>query len=255
MRTLKTVLCITLALMSAPCSIFAQDTKSQAYWIHEDVVKPSMVKEYEGICQELIANMKKHNIQEVNMITTNLVGDRYLYVGPIANMAQLDKPIFATLAEKMGGNAMGDLFNRMDKCYDTEQDYVLYLDKELSYMPTGITQTPVGMNYRKFHYYQYATGNRDVVKEKIKTIRNLFQKKGSKLEYRVYRSGFGVRGEYYMVAIAAQDAVDYATKIAANNELMGEEWATAYSDLLGSLLQYEAVEGQMRPDMAYSPSN
>ena len=58
-----------------------------------------------------------------------------------------------------------------------------------------------------------------------------------------------------MVAIAAKDAVDYASKIAENNKLLGEEWAKIYSDFQASLLEYEMIEGQMRPDMAYTPSN
>jgi uncharacterized protein with GYD domain len=253
MRTLKTTLIIVLALLAVPC-ISQDDSKSQAFWIHEDVVKPSMVSEYEAVCKELTDNMKKHNIQEMNSIVTNITDNRYLWVGPIENMAQLDKPLFATLAEKMGADKMGALFNRMDKCYDIEQNYVLHLDNELSYMPGGITQTPEGQDYRKFHYYHYTPGNRATVKEKVEAIKDLFESKGSKLNYRVYRSGFGTRGEFYMVAIAAKDASDYANKIAANNELMGEEWLNTYTDFTSSLEKYEAFEGRMRPDMAYSPT-
>lgn len=149
---------------------------------------------------------------------------------------------------------MSALFDRMDKCYDIEQNYVIHMEKELSYMPGGITQTPQGEDYRKFHYYHYVPANRAAVKEKVQAIRNLFEKKGSKLDYRVYRSGFGTRGAFYMVAIAAKDAADYATKIAENNSLMGDEWQSTYTDFMGTLQKYEAFEGRMRPDMAYSPS-
>ncbi len=233
--------------------LVAQNSNSQAYWVHEDVVKPSMVGEYESIVKELVENLKKHDIQKVNMIVSNLDGPRYLYVGPIENMAQLDKPSFATLAEKMGADKMRALFNKMDKCYDIEQNYVIHLDKNLSYMPGGITQTPEGQDYRKFHYYHYTPGNRAIVKEKVQAIKDLFESKGSKLNYRVYRSGFGTRGEFYMVAIAAKDAVDYASKIAENNELMGEDWLNTYNDFMGSLEKHESFEGRMRPDMAYIP--
>lgn len=254
MRTIKNKLFLVLMSMFITCAIYAQEKKSQAFWIHEDVVKPSMVTAYETICKELTANMKKHDIQEMNVIVTNTNDNRYLWVSPIENMAQIDKPVFATLSEKMGAEAMAALFDRMDKCYDIEQNYIIHLDKELSYMPSGITQTPEGQEYRKFHYYHYTPGNSAAVKEKIQTIKNLFETKNSKLDYRVYRSGFGTRGAFYMVAIAAKDAADYATKIMGNNELMGEEWQNTYSDFMGTLEKYEAFEGRMRPDMAYSPS-
>ena len=51
----------------------------------------------------------------------------------------------------------------------------------------------------------------------------MFAEKGSNTHYRVYRSGFGTRGEFYMVAVAAKDAVDYATKATANDALLGED--------------------------------
>lgn len=232
----------------------AQDKKSQAFWVHEDVVKPAMIAQYETVCKDLTSNMKKHDIRGIDVIVTNTADNRYLWVSPISSMADIERPVFSTLAERMGGDAMGALFDKMDKCYDIEHNYVIHLDKELSYMPGGITQTPEGQDFRKFHYYHYTPSKEDEVKKNAAAIKKLFESKGSKLHYRVYKSGFGTRGAFYMVAIAAKDAADYANKIAANNELLGEEWLKTYSSFMGSLEEYEMFEGQMRPDMAYSPS-
>ncbi len=252
MRTLKTTLIIVCTFLFVPlCFLQAQDK----YWVHEDVVKPSMVAHYETVSKDLTSNLKKHNIQGLNVIVTNTVDHRYLWVSPIASMADINRSAFQTLAEKMGGTALDDLFDEMNKSYDTEHDYVITLDKELSYMPSGITQTIEGQDYRKFHYFHYTPANEASVREKSAAIKKLFESQGSKLHYRTYKSGFGTRGAFYMVAIAAKDAVDYASKIAENNKLLGEEWAKIYSDFQASLLEYEMIEGQMRPDMAYSPSN
>lgn len=255
MRTLKFKLLLAVLLLLPFTLLQAQeDNKSQAYWVHEDVVKPSMVAQYEAVCKDLTSNMKKHNIQEVHVLVSNTADNRYLWVSPIENMAQIDKPVFATLASKMGSDKMSALFDRMDKCYDTEHNYVIHLDKELSYMPDGITLTPDGQEYRKFHYYHYTPGNEDAVREKAAAIKELYKSNGSKVHYRVYKSGFGTRGAFYMVAIAAKDAADYANKIAENNKLMGQEWQNLYSDFMSTLINYEVVEGRMRPDMAYAPS-
>ncbi|MGB5822321.1 MAG: hypothetical protein WBG90_22755 [Saonia sp.] len=255
MKTLKMTLLTTYTLIFMLCFAQAQEeSKTQAYWIHEDVVKPAMVAEYEAVCKELTENMKKHNIQEVNSLVANTVDSRYLWIGPIENMAQLDKPLFATLAEKMGAEEMGTLFNRMDKCYDIEQNYIIHLDKELSYMPGGITIAPEGQDYRKFHYLHFAPEDRAMIKEKMKAIKDMFQEKGSKVHYRVYKNGFGTRGEFYMVAVAAKDAVDYAQKATENDVLLGEDGNQRMGDLFSKLLKYEEFIGRMRPDMAYSPA-
>jgi Fe-S cluster assembly scaffold protein SufB len=255
MRTFKMRLTsLFLLLLTAGIGFAQDDTKPQAYWVHEDVVKPSKVADYESICKELTDNARKFNIQELNTIVTNTEDDRYLWVSPIANMADIDKPIFTTLMEKMGKETFSNMFNRMDECYDVEQDYIIHLDKSLSYMPEGITQTPEGEDYRKFFYFYITPANRAMVKKNMETITNLFASKGSKFYYRVYKSGFGTRGEFYMVAAAAKNAADYNAKVTANNELLGDEWPTLYNELRSHLLKFEVVSGRMRPDMAYSPS-
>ena len=255
MRTLKKTIIISIAFMLFGMMGIAQEKTTQAYWIHEDEVKPSMVAEYEAICKELTDNMKKYNIQEINALVTSTADNRYLWVSPISNMADIDKPIFKTLAEKMGPENMGKIFEKMSHSYHVEHDYVIHLDKELSYMPGGITQTPEGQPYRKFHYFHYTPAKAEAVKEKAMAIKNLFASKGSKLDYRVYRSGFGNRGAYYMVAIAAKSPADYAEKIEQNNALLGQEWQKIYGEFMDTMLDYEVVEGRMRPDMGYSPSS
>ncbi|MBT8186340.1 MAG: hypothetical protein KJO73_01485 [Croceitalea sp.] len=254
MKTINSKFLLALAAMLMSSAIFARQSATQGFWVHEDVVKPSKVADYEAICKELTDNMKKHNIQDMHAIVASTADMRYLWISPIENMATIDKPIFKTLSEKMGADKMSDLFNRMNKCYDVEHDYVIHLNKDLSYQPTGIDQTPEGQEYRKFHYFHYTPGNKDVVSAKVKEIRDMYVSKGSNLHYRVYENGFGTRGAFYMVAIAAQDEADYAAKIAANNAMMGDAWAKLYGEFRATLSKYESFEGQMRPDMAYVPT-
>ncbi len=155
-------------------------------------------------------------------------------------------------AKKEGKEAVSALFDRMDKCYDTELDYILRLDNELTYMPEGFNQTPEGENYRKNHFLYVSPGNRAIVKEKIKAVKDFNVKQGSKVSYRVYRSGFGTDGEYYMVAIAAKDAEHYAKRSNENREILGDERKKVMGELWSNLLKYEVMEGWIRPDLAYS---
>ncbi len=256
MKTIRQTLLLCAIILMVPLGSVAQDmAKNQSFWVHEDVVKPGMTSDYEAICKEFLGHLKSHNIQEANFIVTNTADNRYLYVGPIDNMADLDNSVFSTLQEKMGKENMDELFSRMDKCYDVEHDYIITLDNELSYQPGGIDQTPEGQNFRKFHYLYMTPGNRALVKDKMKAVKEMFANKGSKVYYRVYRSGFGTRGEFYMVAVAAKDEVDYAQNAMANDLLLGEDGRKTMQDLFSSLLNYEEFLGQMRPDMAYSASN
>ncbi|MBT8393220.1 MAG: hypothetical protein KJN66_00080 [Bacteroidia bacterium] len=250
MKTLKTTLILLVLVFITPLSTTAQNM----YRVHEDVVKPSHVMEYENVVKELLSLVKKHNIQDEKWITAVTNNSRYLFVAPIENMAVLDKPNFVSvLIEKEGQEKIMGLFNRMDKCYDTELDYIIYLNEDLTYMPDGISQTVEGENFREFHFIYVAPGNRAVVKEKMQAIKALYESKGSKVHYRVYNSGFGTDGEYYMVAISAKDGEHMAKKGKENMELLGEDGQNAMWGMYSNVLRYEKVEADMRPDLGYTP--
>ena len=255
MKNLKNTLLVASILFLSQCIVNAQeqDDKSQAYSIHEDHVKPSMVSEYEKSTKELVANCEKHNVQSTKWITTSTEDNRYLYLSPIENMAELDNNIFESLEEKMGKENFDNLMTSFGKCLDKHGDYILNLDKENSYMPQGITQTPEGKDYRKFWYYHVTPENFGTFMEKGKAIKALFEKKESKVYYRVYRSGFGSIGTYVMVAIAAKSAGDYEQMSQANMELLGEEGQNAFGELLKYTSKFEVVSARMRPDLDYSP--
>jgi hypothetical protein len=253
-KTLKATLLIVFFLMLLPSVIRAQDSNnSQAYWVHEDPVYPSMVAEYEKISKELVENCNKYNIQETSWITSMTDDFRYLYLTPVDNMADLDKNGFATLQEKMGKDAFNNLFNSFNNCYEKHFDYILNLDKGLSYMPNGITQTPEGQPYRRFIYYYVTPENYKKFTEKGKEIKDLFVKKGSKVYYRIYRSGFGAPGNFVMVAIAAKSAEDFEKISMENQELLGDEGKNLFEAILKYTSKYESISGWIRPDLAYQP--
>ena len=56
-----------------------------------------------------------------------------------------------------------------------------------------------------------------------------------------------------MVAIAAKDAVHYATQTQENDALLGEDGKITMGDLFSNLLKYEIFEGRMRSELGYSP--
>jgi hypothetical protein len=140
----------------------------------------------------------------------------------------------------------------MGKCYDKHFDYVLRLDKELTYMPGGITQTPVGQNYRRFYYLRYTPQQEEKLVASLKAIKDMFQKKGSKMDYRIYRSGFGTGGDYFLVAIAAKDAMTYETMNSENDKLLGEEAGKVFGEMMKNISKMEEVSGSMKPELASS---
>ena len=68
MKTLQKKLFVALAAFAFSGLALAQEKTTQAYWVHEDRVKPSMVMEYEKVSKEFTDQCKKHNIQTLAWI-------------------------------------------------------------------------------------------------------------------------------------------------------------------------------------------
>lgn len=213
-----------------------------------------MTDEYEQISKDLVAACKKYNIQETMWLTMALNDNSYLYVTPIDNMASLDEDGFKTLAEKMGADKMKALFDRFNPTYDEHGDYVVYLNKKLSYMPGGISQTIEGQNYRTL-YYNYVTPENDKnFVDTLKKIKASFEKHNSKLHYRVYKTGFGTMGTYYMIAVAGASNLDSAKKGDDNWNLMKNDFEPLLKEMSQYTWKMDEKRGWMREDLGYIPS-
>jgi len=243
----------TLLLAVLFCFTINFSQAQKMYSVHVDFVKPSKIMDYEKASKEFTEACKKYNPQ-ARWITVKTSDNRYMYVSPMENFAELDENPFADMAKAMG-DSFGDMFKQFNTCYDKHGDYVLTLDEGLTYMPEGITQTPEGENYREFYFLYYTPENQGKLREAMKGIKDLFASKGSKEYYRVYRSGFGVIDSYYMVAVAAKDRIDSATRGKANDELLGEGAKEIFGNLNNSIARFEEVSAWMRPDLYYQPSN
>ena len=246
---------LTLTLLLVPLFTSAQEEKSyQAYWIHEDRVKPSMIDEYEQITKDLVAACKEHKIQETQWLTLALNDNSYLYVTPVENFAELDKNGFETLSEKMGKDNTNALFERYNKTYDEHGDYIVYLNKKLSYMPGGIAQTVEGENYRTMYYHYVTPENDKAFSDNLKNIKATFEKHNSKVHYRVYKTGFGVMGTYYMIAVAAENAVGSAQKGDENWKAMKDDFEPLLKEMNKHTWKVEQKRGWMRDDLGYIPA-
>lgn len=251
MKNLKMKLVASLAALLFMGVTNAQDTK-QLYTIHLDHVKPSKTLAYEALSKELVAKCKQYKM-ETGWLTLVTDDFDYFYITPIKNMAELDADPFASLSKKMGADELGKMFSKMDPFYDDHVDYTIALDKELSYMPSGITQTPAGQPYRKNTLYYVAPENYKAAEQLAKDFKALYTKVGSKVNYRVYRSSFGADGTYFMVAIAAASPAAYETATAANNQLLGAKGQELYGRLMSLISKRKIVSGWIRPDLSYTP--
>lgn len=254
MRTINfKQICLLLTFVFVS-SLYAQEKSYQLYSVHEDQVKPSKVMQYEKTAKMLTDKMKEHNITSTSWLSSTSDDFKYLWVTPIENMADLDDNSFwKELSDAMGEEAFTEMMNGFNGTYAKHGDYVISMDKDLTYMPDGITQTPEGENYRKFYYIHYAPENAAAIKDAMKGVKDFFASKGSKSHYRVYHSSFGTMDSYFLVAVSAKDAIDMAQKSAANDKLLGPEAQAVFGKVMAYVTEMDEVTGMVRPDLSYMP--
>jgi hypothetical protein len=247
MKTIKSIFLLAVLL----CFVIQTSQAQQMFQVHQDNVKPSKAIQYEKIAKEFQAACVEHNFQgQWAAATSN--DFKYFYITPIENMADLDKQPFAGMAEAMG-DKFTDMFNRFDTCYDSHGTYIVVRDNELTYMPEGVEDAPGDENYRKWFYMYYTPENAKAMRDAMKAVKEMFNAKGSKEYYRVYRNGFGQMESYYMVSVSAKDEIDSAQKGKANEEVLGPDRWEVFSNVMNHTSRMEEYTGAMRPDLSYTP--
>lgn len=249
MKNIKNTMLTAIVMLTATLTMNAQN---QRFSIHADFVKPSMESEYVEITKAFVAECKKHNLQNSDWTQLRMDNGTYISFEAIPNMAALDVDTFAPLVEKMGKDKFNALFDRYAKCYDRHGSYIITRIENLTYMPEGAMAAQEGQNYRKYHYLYVTPSTSKMVAEKMKAIKELYAKKGSKEYYRVYHSGFGTMGEYFLVVISAKDEISYAKQSDENEALIGEEGKKLLDDLFKNISRYDPVTGYIRPELSYT---
>lgn len=251
----KSITGFLLLFMLIPfMGIHAQDKEHlQMFMVHEDRTKPAMAKKHESIDKELIGAMRQNEIGDLSWITLVTEDFRYMYISPIESMAALDKDPFAGLTQQIGQRETKKIFDKYDDTYDEHGDYILILDKNLSYQPGGINTTPVGKNFRHIAMYYYTPANANKAEDLAKKFHELYTKKNSQLDYRLYRSGFGVMGSFFWIVTAAESPEDFERMREDNRELLGQEGETLFNQLAQTISKVEIIRGYIRPDLGYQP--
>lgn len=233
-------------------SITAQEGSPMAFWVHEDQVKPSMISEYEDASKALVSACKENNVKDIQWTVASMNDGTFLSITPIENLSDIQNANFNDLREKVGDEKFSKMFEDFNKCYDDHGDYVTMLIPNLSYMPDGLSTSTPGMDYRVWHRLDVTPMNVRKVGDKLKELKDLYAAKGSKMHYRIYRSGFGNMGDYFVAVVSAKDAVDYASRSAENQKLIGEEGRKLFDEIFDHVDAYTVRRGSMRPDLSYA---
>ncbi len=225
---------------------------NKMFIIHEDVVKPSMVAEYEKATKGLQEALGKHGMTNLKNVVVQNDEMVYSYVSEVPNMAALDERPFAELRKKMGAEAFDAMFDEYAGTYVSHRDYMMTLRPGLSYTPEGAADSGE-MNFRHFDMAHFNPSKDDEARELAKEWVTLYENKKSPMGFRTYTGGIGTNTPFYMWVSWAKDAADFYAQNAKNRELLGEAGDDLWERSLAITDKFEHNNGRIRPDLSYLP--
>lgn len=251
-KTTTLFICCGLLFMTLSPPLSAQEMKNKKYVVHEDVVKPSQMMNYEKASKKFAETMREHSGPESQFLAVSLDDMRYLFVSPIENMAALDNNPFASLEESMGKEAVSELFKIWDGTYETHKDYIVNLSNDLSYKSGEIYEE--GVNFRHFDYFYIDPDKSAEAKKIAKEWKELYTSKNIPYGYRVYTGGMGTE-PMLMVVEWAKSPSEYYANQEKIMEMLGDDASELYGRTLEITKRRESHEGWIRPELSFMPES
>ena len=232
----------------------AEESANKLFTVHEDVVKPSMVAEYEKATKAFQEALAKHDMPGLQNVVVQNDQMVYSYLTEIENMATLDERPFRDLKEKMGDEAFDAMFDAYKGTYVSHRNYMIRLRADLSYMPEGAADGGGGeMNFRHFDFAHFNPGKSDEAREIAKEWVTLYESKKSPMGFRTYTGDLGTNISTYTWVRWAKSAADFYTQEEKNRELLGEEGENLWNRTLAVMDKFEHNNGRVRLDLSYIP--
>ncbi len=247
-----------LLLLTSVWTVIAQEKKEEAskaklFLVHEDIVKPSKVAEYEKATKAFQAELAKHDMTMMKNIVVQNDEMVYSYVYELENMAALDQRPFGDLREKMGDEAFQAMWDAYDNTIESHKGYMVTGREDLSYMPAAM-ETAEEMNFRHFDIVHFTPGKSREARQNAEEWKALYESKKSTMGYRTYVGGIGTQTPMYIFVARAKNEVDFYTRNEKNRELLGAEGEALWKKSMTLIDKFEHVNGRIRPDLSYMPA-
>jgi hypothetical protein len=234
-------------------SALAQSPKPQHLLLHQEVAKPSRVRDYETSMKEFVALVKKHKAL-MPLFSFEAIASpdfTYGYVTPIRNLGDLDTILaeFGALTQATGPT-VPDLMKRAGDATDHVRDSVIVTAPELSYAPATPRLKPEEMPYRHFDLYYLRPGTEPEADAVAADFQKLFKAKAIPDGYTLYKVVLGPDMPLYVVTVGALDAADYHAQDAKMRTTLGAEGAALFGRAFALTRRFETREGTFRPDLS-----
>ncbi|MFQ6113666.1 MAG: hypothetical protein ACE5NG_06195 [bacterium] len=253
------VLMVGLVLNLGAFNILAQEEKpkSQLFIIHEDVVKPSMVSEYEAATKEFVAKLAEHQMTGSSYYYTAFVDNdfHYYYVTPVENLAAIDnmEKDWNEFVKKVGEENWTAMLQKFAAPLESHKVWMTRLMPELSYVPENPRLKSEEMPFYHWDFYYAKSGMAKTGEDIAKEWKAVYESNNIADGFNVYRGDIGADLNLFIVAQRGNNPADYYSQQAKIMEMLGEPGKELAARTMEGVRKFESKTGWLRPDLSYWP--
>lgn len=234
----------------------AQMPKGQLWMVHQEVVKPAMVAQFEATSKEFVAMVKQHQAAAPHFKFVCLQGEdmRFTYAVPIDNMAGVDaiNGEFGALVQAGGAKFM-EVLTRGNAAIESVGEWIVREDPEGSYMPASPRLKADEVGYYAYDFYYLWPGKEEEAKAIAKEFAQLYKSKNIADGYRIFWTVMGPDMPMLFAEIGAKDAADLAQMEAATQKALGAEGQALFAKANQITRRFERQRAWLRPDLSNFP--
>jgi hypothetical protein len=239
-----------LCLSALTLALQAQEPDAQLYFVRQVKVKPAKVNEYFEGAKELMAQLKEHNYPySINGFNCNDFTVVYtVALKDLADLQTLGDSMNETMA-KIAPEIGQKIQKLMGEAVEYQEDGLIVLRPDLSYMPENPRLKPEEINYQNWTFTYILPGKELALEEIAKKYKALYQAKNIPDGFMLYQVIMGKQQPMYIMSQSAKNPGDYFST--DHSEALGEEAAAMQGKLWSVIRKIEYVQAWIARDLTY----
>ena len=232
-----------------------QMPKPQLFIVHEEIVKPSALMQYEAVTKDFIAALaeKKFSSPMLNWRAYMTPDMHFVYVGPIDNFASLDtmQAEWGRAREAVGAARWDDMDRRGSDTMSSYNDLIAMYRPDLSYMPANPRLSMSDRTHVRWDFYYLLPGRQKDAEAIARDYVALFKQKNITESFNIYMAVYGNDLPLLVATIPGKSEADLVTADDRVNTTLGADVRPLQQRAMAITRKFERREGTLRPDLSY----
>jgi hypothetical protein len=251
----RTFLLFSLLVSFSAFAQPAQMPKPQLFLVHEEMVKPSAMMQYEASSKDFVAALseKKFSSPALNWTAFMTQDFHYIYIERLDNFAALDssQAEWGRARDSVGTSRWDEVMRRGSDAMLSYNEFVVMARPDLSYMPATPRLAQSDRRYYRWDFYYLMPGHEKESEAIARDYAALFRQKNITDSYNIYTGVLGTDLPVLLAAIPARSESDLTTADEHINATLGADVRPLQQRAMAITRRFERREGMLRPDLSY----